>query len=47
MFGRVVEGMDVVRRIMGAPTSPTEGEGPMKGQMIAAPIRIGAARRQP
>lgn len=47
VFGRVVEGMDVVRRIMAAPTSPTEGEGAMKGQMIATPIRIGTARRQP
>jgi len=47
VFGRVVEGMDIVRRIMGAPTSPTEGEGAMKGQMIAVPIRISAARRQP
>jgi len=44
-FGRVVEGMDVVRHILDAPTSPTEGEGAMKGQMIAAPIHIIAARR--
>lgn len=47
VFGRVVEGMDVVRKIMGAPTSPTEGEGAMKGQMIAAPIKIVSARRAP
>lgn len=45
VFGRVVEGMDVVRRILDAPTSPTEGEGAMKGQMLAAPVRITAARR--
>lgn len=44
-FGRVVEGMDVVRRILDAPTSLTEGEGVMKGQMIAAPIKIISARR--
>jgi peptidyl-prolyl cis-trans isomerase A (cyclophilin A) len=44
-FGHVVEGMDVVRRILDAPTSPIEGEGAMKGQMIAAPVRIIAARR--
>lgn len=44
-FGRVVEGMDVVRRIMSAPTSPTAGEGAMKGQMLLAPVRIVSARR--
>lgn len=47
VFGRVVEGMDVVRRIMGAPTSPTEGEGAMKGQIIQAPIKIASAKRAP
>jgi len=45
VFGRVVEGMDVVRRILAAPTSPTQGEGAMKGQMLAPPIRIVRARR--
>lgn len=44
-FGHVVEGMDVVRRILAAPISATKGEGPMRGQMIAAPIRILTARR--
>lgn len=44
-FGHVVEGMDVVRQIMDAATSPTEGAGVMKGSMIAAPIRIIAAKR--
>jgi peptidyl-prolyl cis-trans isomerase A (cyclophilin A) len=47
VFGRVVEGMDVVRKIMAAPTSPTKGDGPMKGQMIEAPIRITSAKRAP
>lgn len=47
VFGRVVEGMDVVRKIMGAPTSPTLGEGVMRGQMIAAPIKIVSAKRAP
>ena len=46
-FGHVVEGMDVVRRIGTAPTSPTEGEGAMKGQMLAPTIRIITARRLP
>ena len=44
-FGRVVEGMDVVRAIMAAPTDPNLGEGVMRGQMIAAPVRITTARR--
>jgi peptidyl-prolyl cis-trans isomerase A (cyclophilin A) len=45
VFGRVVEGMDVVRRIQAAPTSPTEGEGAMRGQMLSPRIRILSARR--
>ncbi|SMF61793.1 peptidylprolyl isomerase [Allosphingosinicella indica] len=46
-FGRVVEGMDVVRRILDAPTSPTEGEGPMRGQMLSPAVTIATARRTP
>ncbi|MEQ1724799.1 MAG: peptidylprolyl isomerase [Sphingopyxis sp.] len=45
VFGRVVQGMDVVRAIMAAPTDPNAGEGVMRGQMIAAPVRIATARR--
>lgn len=44
-FGRVVEGMEIVRRILDAPTSPTEGEGVMRGQMLSPRIRITTARR--
>ena len=47
VFGRVVEGMEVVRRILAAPTSPTEGEGMMRGQMLSPRIRILTARRVP
>jgi peptidyl-prolyl cis-trans isomerase A (cyclophilin A) len=47
VFGHVVQGMDVVRRILAAPTSPTEGEGVMKGQMLAPHITIIRARRVP
>jgi peptidyl-prolyl cis-trans isomerase A (cyclophilin A) len=46
-FGRVLEGMDVIRKILLAPTSPTLGEGAMKGQMLAPAIRITTARRAP
>lgn len=44
-FGHVVEGMDVLRHILAAPTSPTAGEGIMKGQMLAAPVKIISAKR--
>lgn len=46
-FGRVTAGMDVVRRIFDSPISPTLGQGAMKGQMLAKPIRVIAARRLP
>ena len=45
VFGHVVEGMDVVRRILVAPTSPTEGQGVMRGQMLDPRVRIITARR--
>jgi peptidyl-prolyl cis-trans isomerase A (cyclophilin A) len=44
-FGRVEEGMDVVRRILAAPTIANAGRGPMRGQMIEKPVRIVAAQR--
>jgi len=44
-FGQVVEGMDVVRKILAQPQSPTAGQGVMKGEMLKAPVRILAARR--
>lgn len=47
VFGRVVEGMDVVKKILAAPVSTTEGVGAMKGQMIERPVPIRYARRQP
>jgi len=47
VFGRVVSGMDVVRRILVAPTSATEGEGVMRGQMLSPRVKILTARRLP
>jgi len=39
-FGQVVEGMDVVKKILASPVSPTMGEGAMKGQMLDPPVKI-------
>lgn len=46
-FGQVIEGMDVVRAIFDAPISETEGEGIMRGQILAKPVKILTARRLP
>jgi len=40
VFGRVVRGMEVVRAILAAPVSATEGEGVMRGQMLEPRIEI-------
>lgn len=42
-FGRVVAGMDTVRRILGKPTGG--GSGAMAGQMILQPVRLIRAQR--
>ncbi len=47
VFGRVIEGMEVAKAILAAPVDPDAGEGAMKGQMIAAPVRIIRATRLP
>ena len=47
-FGHVVEGMDVVRAIHALPPDPDKGEGFLKGQMLADPVKIVRAyRREP
>ncbi|WP_426266320.1 peptidylprolyl isomerase [Sphingomonas sp. LHG3443-2] len=43
-FGRVVEGMDVVKAIFASPVDPDKGVGPMKGQMLSPTITIRTAR---
>ena len=45
VFGRVVEGMDVVKKISDSPVSPTQGEGAMQGQMLDPPVKIVKASR--
>ena len=43
-FGQVVDGMDVVRRILSAPVG-AGGEGAMRGQLITKPVKIVTVRR--
>lgn len=43
-FGRVIEGLDVVRAVLAAPVDPDKGAGAMKGQMLAQPVVIRTAR---
>lgn len=44
-FGHVVEGMEVVRKILVMPKDPNKGEGVMKGEMLARPVKILTVRR--
>ncbi|WP_155806007.1 peptidylprolyl isomerase [Erythrobacter litoralis] len=45
VFGYVTDGMEVVEAIHAAPLDPDKGEGWMKGQMLAEPVKILTARR--
>ena len=45
VFGYVTDGMEVVTAIHAAPVDPDKGEGWMKGQMLAKPVKIIDARR--
>ena len=46
VFGRVVEGMDVVRKILASPVSPTKGaDNGMQGQMLEPAVKILDAER--
>jgi peptidyl-prolyl cis-trans isomerase A (cyclophilin A) len=46
-FGRVVDGMDVAKTILGLPVDPNAGVGAMKGEMLVKPLRIASIRRAP
>jgi len=39
-FGQVVEGLEVVQKIIALPVDPNRGEGAMKGEMLVKPLRI-------
>lgn len=45
VFGRVTEGMEVIKAILELPRSTTAGEGVMKGQMLEKPVKILTVRR--
>ncbi|WP_394727954.1 peptidylprolyl isomerase [Altererythrobacter sp. GH1-8] len=45
VFGYVVDGMDTVIDIQAQPVDPDKGEGFLKGQMLAEPVRILNIRR--
>lgn len=45
VFAYVTEGMDVVAAIHGTAIDPDKGEGWMKGEMLAKPVKIISARR--
>ena len=45
VFGHVVDGMDVVHAILDQPRAEDAGEGVMKGQMLATPVKILTVRR--
>jgi peptidyl-prolyl cis-trans isomerase A (cyclophilin A) len=47
VFGRVVSGMDVVRAMLELPRSEDARNPVMKGQMLAAPVKVVTARRAP
>src|SRR5690606_541964 len=39
-FGRVVEGMDVVKKMLVMPVDPNAGSAAMRGEILKAPVRI-------
>lgn len=45
VFGEIVGGADVVQGIYAAPVDPAKGDGVMKGQILAAPVKMLSVRR--
>jgi peptidyl-prolyl cis-trans isomerase A (cyclophilin A) len=46
-FGQVVEGLDVIRKIIVMPVDPNKGEGAMKGEILVTPVKILKVSRVP
>ncbi len=46
-FGRVTMGMDIVHQMLELPRSQGAGDGSMKGQMLAEPVKVLSVRRAP
>lgn len=46
-FGQVVDGLDVIRKIIVLPTDPNKGEGAMHGEILVKPVRITKVSRVP
>lgn len=44
-FGRVTEGLEIVKQILVRPVDPTQGTGSMKGEILREPVPITTARR--
>jgi peptidyl-prolyl cis-trans isomerase A (cyclophilin A) len=44
-FGRVTDGLEIVKQILVMPTDPEKGVGSMKGEMLLQPVAITQARR--
>lgn len=47
VFGRVIQGMDIVRAMLELPRSAEAQNPVMKGQMLAEPVKVTTARRAP
>ena len=45
VFGRVIDGMDIIKQMLEKPRSETAASEAMKGQMLAEPVLINTVRR--
>ena len=45
VFGQVIDGMDVVKKLLELPRSESDKDGAMKGQMLKVPVKVISVRR--